>query len=231
MARINTYSQDNNVTKNDKVIGSDSGGETRNYKLEDIAGFLNTSSLINVNGQLVYQFKNQGTPGAGEFTLSGGGVNNFNVITSAIFSYINRNAQSVQSFLNSLNGNDIMIAQADNPGNYGIFAVTNLTAGGEGEEYSTFTLSFKEGNGGLLADSYYNLSTSPKTGADKNFVSNDITFTANVGKTVNHNLGKNPTVILVDSAGTEVVADIQHNSTTQITVTTTSSFTGKIFAN
>ena len=78
MARINTYSQDNNVTKEDKVIGSDSGGETRNYKLEDIAGFLNTSSLINVNGQLVYQFKNQGTPGAGEFTLSGGGVNNFN---------------------------------------------------------------------------------------------------------------------------------------------------------
>ena len=55
MARISTYSQDASVAKNDKLIGSDAGGDTRNFTLESIADFLNTSSLINVNGQLIYK--------------------------------------------------------------------------------------------------------------------------------------------------------------------------------
>ena len=56
MAKISSYNLDTTVSKNDKVIGTDSGGSTtKNFKLEDIAGFLNTSSLINVNGQLVYK--------------------------------------------------------------------------------------------------------------------------------------------------------------------------------
>ena len=124
-----------------------------------------------------------------------------------------------------------MIAQADNPGNYGIFIVTNLTAGGEGEEYSTFTLNFKEGNGGLSADSYYNLSTSPKSGADKNFVSNNISFSANVTETINHNLNKFPSVTTVDSAGSHVFGDVQHINTNSFTITFTSSFTGKVYVN
>lgn len=232
MAKISSYNLDTTVSKNDKVIGTDSGGSTtKNFKLEDVAVFLNTSSLINVNGQLVYQFKNQQTPGAGEFTLSGGGAGNFSAITSAIFSYINRNAQSVQSFLNSLDGNDIMIAQADNPDNYGIFAVTNLTAGGEGQEYSTFTLSFKEGNGSIVADNYYNVSTSPKSGADKNFVSDNISFTADTAQTINHNLNKFPSVTTVDTAGSHVVGDIQHINTNSFTITFTASFTGKVYVN
>ena len=56
MARISTYNLDNTVSKNDKVIGTDSSGSsTKNFRLENIADFLNTSNILNVNGQIVYQ--------------------------------------------------------------------------------------------------------------------------------------------------------------------------------
>ena len=50
MARITSYALDTTPDKNDKVIGSDAGGETRNFSFEGISNFFNTSGLINLNG-------------------------------------------------------------------------------------------------------------------------------------------------------------------------------------
>ena len=56
MARISTYVLDTNVTKDDKVIGTDSAGSiTKNFRLTDVAGIANQE--ITVAGQLVYQFR------------------------------------------------------------------------------------------------------------------------------------------------------------------------------
>ena len=56
MARISTYALDTNVTKNDKVIGTDSAGlVTKNFSLTDISAIANQE--ITVAGQLTYQFK------------------------------------------------------------------------------------------------------------------------------------------------------------------------------
>ena len=52
MARISTYQLDNDLTKDDKVLGSDSGGATRNFSLEDIAKF--TSVAIKSSGSNFY---------------------------------------------------------------------------------------------------------------------------------------------------------------------------------
>ena len=44
MARINQYTQDENVTFGDKLLGSDSGGATRNFSLESISNFFKETS-------------------------------------------------------------------------------------------------------------------------------------------------------------------------------------------
>ena len=56
MARISTYSQDSNVIKEDKLIGSDSGGETKNFSLESISSFFKNTNAAGVAGQLVYVY-------------------------------------------------------------------------------------------------------------------------------------------------------------------------------
>jgi hypothetical protein len=46
-----------------------------------------------------------------------------------------------------------------------------------------------------------------------------------------HNMGKNPSVSIVDTALDEVVADVQYNSLNQLTITFTAAISGKAFLN
>jgi len=66
-------------------------------------------------------------------------------------------------------------------------------------------------------------------GSDKNFV-----FTQSSASdtwTINHTLDKFPSVSVVDSGGTAVIGNITYNSTSQITLTFSASFSGKAYLN
>lgn len=49
--------------------------------------------------------------------------------------------------------------------------------------------------------------------------------------TINHNLGKFPSVTIVDSANDEVEGNVNHVSNTQLTITFSAAFSGKAFLN
>jgi hypothetical protein len=49
--------------------------------------------------------------------------------------------------------------------------------------------------------------------------------------TVQHNLGKYPSVTVVDSAGTVVEGDIHHDSLNQVTLTFSAAFSGSAYCN
>jgi len=228
MARISTYNLDNTVSKNDKVIGTDSSGSsTKNFKLSDVIQLVNDSGLLNIGDLLTFQYNTNNSYGSLNLTTGGP---SFSTISEITVSHSDLSNQNIKDLLDYLVGQNIIISQTDNKNNFGHFVFNGLTQVGS-TDFSVMSISHLESNDGLVLNKYYTMSLSNKGQSDKNFVSNDITFSAGIGQVVNHNLGKRPTVVLVDSAGTEVVADIQHNSTTQITVTTTSSFTGTIYAN
>lgn len=66
-------------------------------------------------------------------------------------------------------------------------------------------------------------------GGDKNFI-----FTQSSSSdtwTINHTLNKFPSVSVVDSAGSVVIGEITYNSTSQITLTFSASFSGKAYLN
>jgi hypothetical protein len=71
---------------------------------------------------------------------------------------------------------------------------------------------------------------------------NKLTFTAKLGYvftqstpattwTINHDLGKYPAVNIVDSANDEVIGEVKYNSTSQVVITFSASFSGKAFLN
>jgi hypothetical protein len=229
MARISTYNLDNTVSKNDKVIGTDSGGNaTKNFKLEDLAGFLNTSSLINVNGQLVYKFKNATQPISGTFNLPSGGVGTFSSQTGLEFSHVNSNDQNIKEYINYFNGLYVMFTQTDNQNNFAQYSIDSIN---ESSNYSTLNVTFREGNGSFIPDKYYAMSFSPKGQTDKNYVSPNLNFSAGVAQTITHNLNKFPSVTVVDSGGSHIVGDVQHINENSFTITFTASFQAKVYAN
>ena len=65
MARINTYQQDQNLSKSDKFLGSDSSGSTRNFSIESVSDFFKETNSAGIIAQFVWQYKNQ-TPTSGQ---------------------------------------------------------------------------------------------------------------------------------------------------------------------
>ena len=58
-----------------------------------------------------------------------------------------------------------------------------------------------------------------------------LTFAAAATVTLNHNLGKNPSVTVVDSAGTEWVVEVEHLSTNTCRFTLAHPFSGTAYFN
>lgn len=48
---------------------------------------------------------------------------------------------------------------------------------------------------------------------------------------LNHNLGKYPSVTIIDSAGEEVFGSVKHDSNSQVTITFSAAFSGSAFFN
>lgn len=56
-------------------------------------------------------------------------------------------------------------------------------------------------------------------------------FTASASVVVTHNLGKYPSVTVVDSAGDEVFGDVRHDSANQLTIDFAAPFSGVVHCN
>ena len=100
MARISTYQRDTVVTKNDKVIGTDSSGSiTKNFKLEDIAGFFSNTNAIGIATQFNFKFVDSAR---GIQTISFDPIapgNTFNNVTSFVLSKFDANNNNVSEYL------------------------------------------------------------------------------------------------------------------------------------
>ena len=225
MARIGSYNVDADVSKNDLLIGTDSSSGTKNFKIQSIANFLNNSSLINVNGQVIYKYSSEFGPGV--FSLVSGGTD-FENLTGLKFNHLNSNLDDIAEYLNYFNGLFVLLTQTDDQNNFTQFSATvsSTTA-----NQADFTLNFREGAGSLIDGKYYALSYSPKGQTDKNFVSQNINFVAGQQKQINHNLNKFASVTTVDSGGSQVIGDIQHIDLNSLNITFKASFQGKIYAN
>jgi len=225
MARIGSYNVDTDVSKNDLLIGTDSSSGTKNFKIQSIANFLNNSSLINVNGQVIYKYSSEFGPGIFDVVTGGPALSS---ITKLKFHHLNSNLDDVAQYLNYFNGLFVMLTQTDDQNS---FAQYSATVSSNTANQTEFYLAFREGNGSLIQGKHYALSYSPKGQTDKNFVSNNINFSAGVETTINHNLNKFPSATTVDSAGSQVVGDIQHIDLNSFKITFKAAFQGKVYAN
>lgn len=237
MARISTYNLDTTVSKNDKLIGTDSGGtSTKNFKLENIADFLNVSNILNINGQIVYKFVSTSTPSNGEFNLPNGATSSFSTITEIKISHINSNDQNIKEFLDYFEDLNVMFSQTDDPNNFATYVISNISSG-LNENFATFTVSYIEGSGSLIIGKHYAISHLAAKGAnDKNYVfpTDGVSyhsFSGGSSFTITHSLNKYPSVTVIDSAGSEVIGDIQHTSKNSFNITFNANQSARVFVN
>lgn len=97
--------------------------------------------------------------------------------------------------------------------------------------YYNATFTVITANGNIIANKYYGFAIYPEvaTTGDLNF-----TFTQGTPATtwtITHNLGKFPSVSVVDSADTQVYGDVEYIDDNSLRVTFSAAFGGKAYLN
>ena len=235
MARISTYPIDTEVVGTDMLVGTDVStgrvGATKNFTVDSLSAYV--KGKVAVAGQMRYEYTAAVEGSLGTFSLPGGGVNNksFSGVTSLVIAVQDKTPQNVVKFLDYLVGSDIYIGKQDDISLFGHYKVTSYTISGGNTNFYNLVLTFLGGNGSMQIASIYEIINFVKAdaGGDLNF-----TFTQAAPAlvwTVNHNLGKNPSVSIVDDADQEVFAQVDYINNNSLTITFAAAQSGKAYMN
>ena len=117
MGRISSYDQDINVVKSDKLLGSDTGGTTKNFSLASISDFLKHTNAAGVAAQFVWQYDAVATsPITGKVVPTfSSGVTFANLTSLLVSKYIfDEPLDSIENILPTLENKDIIIIDTNN---------------------------------------------------------------------------------------------------------------------
>jgi hypothetical protein len=237
MARISTYAIDAIPSLGDKVIGTDQNSNlrTQNYTLGEIITLFNKQNKLGVADQSVFLFQDDISAGRDLGTISfsaGGGIGTaFSSITTFLISKSSFGGESRAEYLPLFIGKDIILAQLSNINNFGTYKVQNIVTDVTEPDFFAVTVSNQSANGVLKVSSHYIFSefTEPNSGGDLNFTYTQAS-TALVWN-ITHNLGKNPSVSVADSAGTWVVGQVDYINNNELTITFNAAFQGVAYLN
>lgn len=232
MARIQTYGLDT-VDVGDKLLGSDSGGATKNFSVQEIANFFKNSGSSGASGQFNYQYiRNSGAISKGHMHINAGSDTiNFSSVTTLKISKYSQ-ADSINSLQNYITtefvGKEIIIADTLIPNNYGVYNVTSVTVDAGNNNFYDLVLSYKSGNGTLTDGQFYSIILF--AGAQDLHFEFQQASGATVW-TINHNLDKFPSVTIKLADGTQVQALVTHTNNNTLTITFSGENSGTAYLN
>ena len=227
MARISSYPYDVTVQDTDAWVGSDSvNRSTKQYTAKAVAEYLNIKGKISISAQMVFKYVAV-NPKAGDFSGPADG-SAMTGITTMQLSTADVSGQDVVAFMNYLVGNNILISEQNNISTFGHFLIDSYTVSAAG--FYTLNLTSLGGNGNLTDLLYYDFAvfTLPSQGVPT-FV-----FTQAVPTTVwnvNHNLGKFPSVSVVNNNNILMYGNTTYVDTNNLIITFTAGFSGKAYLN
>jgi len=227
MARISSYPYDITVQDTDAWVGSDSvNRSTKQYTAKAVAEYLNIKGKISISAQMVFKYV-VANPGAGDFSGPADGSAMTGVTTMQL-STADVSGQDVIAFMTYLVGNNILISEQNNISTFGHFLIDSYTVSTAG--FYTLNLTNIGGNGNLTDLLYYDFAVFQLSSQGApTFI-----FTQAVAATVwnvNHNLGKFPSISVVDTANTVVTGQYEYTDNNNVILTFSAGFAGKAYLN
>ena len=232
MAQISSHPYDAVVQDQDAWIGTDAmTRQTKQYTASAVATYLNVKGKVSIGAQLPYKFIVTPNSSGGTFALpSGGNAIPFSDITSIKISASDLSAASTVEFLQYMVSSDIMIGQMNAPSIFGHFKVSTYTVDPNDANFYTLVLNHIGSNGSLVNDYYYDIfNFTLASASDKTYV-HDQAIPSETW-TITHNLGKFPSVSVVDTQKTVYWGNVEYINSNQLKVTFSAGFAGQAFLN
>ena len=232
MAQIPSYPYDAVVQDQDAWIGTDSTSrQTMQFTASAVATYLNVKGKVSIGAQMPYKFYSTLNAGGGSVSLvSGGGGTAFSDVTSLRISNKDLSGELTVQFFEYLVNSDIMIGQMGAVSIFGHYKVATYAVDPADNQYYILTLNYIGGNGALVEDYYYDIfNFTLASASDKTFVHDQAVPSAIW--TITHNLGKFPSVSVVDTQKTIYWGNVEYINSNQLKVTFSAAFAGQAFLN
>lgn len=236
MARISTYPTDSTLTSVDKLIGTNDVGDTIQVSASTVVQFVNESGKLegNVSSRFTYIPYIGGARQTATIALPTSSADelDFDGITQFVLSRYTVNGNDFANYWNAINGGRIMIQKASDISKFALFDVTDVSENETQSNFYDITVTHVTSADGLEKGQDYFvflLQYDADDVQDKNYVHTQSSVSTTWS--ITHNLGKKPSVTIVDSGDTTVIGDVTYNDNNSLTVTFSSAFSGKAYLN
>jgi len=233
MARISKYQFDQEVTKEDFVIGSDGRTKkTRNYKLEDLTTFFGKQDAI-LGDKFAFIYDQ--TPavtniGSGKCSFDNKSISNtpFSGVTEIYLSRYNASGNDVYDFFVASYEGDAVIElrNGNDTTNFGVFRTQSVNL--LPNDVIRIDVDVVSSNGTVTGGDLITAST-VYASSDKTFIYTQITSQSTWS--ITHALNKFPSITVVDDGNNVIIGDIQYISKSELTITFASAVSGKAYLN
>lgn len=233
MARISKYQFDQDVTKDDFVIGSDGKTKkTRNYKLEDLTTFFGKQDAV-LGDKFAYIYDQ--TPaaneiGSGKCSFNNKNINNtpFSGVTEIYLNRYNASGNDVYDFFIASYAGDatVELRKGNDTTNFGVFRMQSVNL--LSNDVIRLNVDVISNNGTVSGGNVITIST-VYASSDKTLIFNQISSESTWN--ITHSLNKFPSITVVDDGNNVIVGDIQYISKNQLTITFASAVSGKAYLN
>ena len=243
MARISTYVNDTSISNTDKFLGSDGSGTTKNYSLLDVTAFLRATNAAGVGGQINYKYHDGGYNSnsvrqPGTITVSGASgqtQQSFSSVSAIKASkFANDSTKDISNLISTYSDTSIIIADTEDQNQFGVYKVGVVAQDSSETNFYNIPLAYSSGNGNLNNLQSYSISVF--TAGDKNILHTQ--SSASNSWTVNHNMGKYPSVSIVEcdpsaneTDGDLVIGEVTYNSINQLTIKFAAAISGVAYIN
>jgi hypothetical protein len=221
MARISTYALDSDITKNDKVIGTDSAGtQTRNYKISDITDFLNKSSSVDINGSRFKYIRPTSSQASGylKLAIDQGSTVAFSSLSSFQLHKKTLADVDINLFYEAIEGSLVLLQKSNDASKFGVFEWTTSTQNSSNTDLYDVTVVHKGGNGSLEDEEDYLLSLLLFRFNDMDKHKAVPQSTPSATWSIEHGLNKKPSVTIVDSTGNKIIGQIEYDDANNVTI-------------
>jgi len=244
MARISTYELDTTVQTTDKFLGSNADGSVKNFKMSDVSKYLKATNSAGVGGQLAFVYHDSNNNGfgvrqPGTITFDNGGaavVAMSGITTIKVSKFPNGSSDSAVSLINTFLNTNVIIADTEDQDQFGVYKVTAINQDSDETNFYDLSLTLvgSLSNGNLNNLQSYSISVF--TAGDKNLLHTQ--SSASNSWTVNHNMGKYPSVSIVEcdpsaneTDGDLVIGEVTYNSINQLTIKFAAAISGVAYIN
>lgn len=224
MARIARYTFDSQVTADDFVIGSDSVNKrTKNYRVGDLASFFGA----NTPGRITYIYEQNSAfadLASGKISFGNRFQTNtkFKDVTSIYINPVTSTNVNLTDYLNEvMESGSIKILKGVDFGVYRIMQIDPIQNG-----VLELIVDLQVGNGTLSDQEKVYISANVK--ADSHKATPELSGTI---WEIEHNLGKYPSVTVVDTANNVIYGEILYIDTNNVKVTFSADVTGRAYLN